>query len=278
MKKIVWIAAFSFISSCCQAQYGAFDSSATVKPFKIFDNLYYVGNNLVSAYLLKTEQGLVLIDALYSVDTAYTIVAARQLGFTEKSIRYVLCTHGHFDHCEGAGFVKRMTGATIGMTEPDWQMAEGKLKADYTSVNNKLSRDWVIHDGDSLRLGNTTIHFFQTPGHTPGVLSLRFPVYDGDKTYTAFIFGGVGLNFEGVARTEIYLQSVARIQQMSGIDVNVSNHPGPGKIFARANQLALRKAGDTHPFVDPAGFQAWLAALKQAAEQKLAEEKKKATN
>ncbi|MBV9988965.1 MAG: MBL fold metallo-hydrolase [Chitinophagaceae bacterium] len=276
MKKLRLIAALVLVAGYAQAQYGAADSAVIVRPFKIFDNLYYVGNSFVSAYLLRTDKGLVLIDALYGKDTAYTPAAARQLGFRDKDIRYILCTHGHYDHCEGAGFVQRMTGARIGMTAPDWDMAEGKIKAPYTSVNNKLTRDRVIRDGDSLQMGNTTIYFFETPGHTPGVLSMRFPVRDGNKTYTAFMFGGVGLNFDGVERTEMYLRSVDRIQKMAGIEVNISNHPGPGKIFERARQLANRKPGDPHPFVDAAAFQSWLNELKQGAEQKLAEEKKKA--
>ncbi len=121
------------------------------------------------------------------------------------------------------------------MTEPDWQMAEGSVKAEYTSVHPNMKRDWVIHDGDSLAIGKTTLHFFETPGHTPGVLSIAFPVRDGNKVYKAFMFGGVGLNFEGVARTEMYVKSVDRIMAMKGIDVNISNHPGPEKYLNAQN-------------------------------------------
>lgn len=278
MKKLICMLFCVGVFAVADAQYGSADSAASVPPFKIFDNLYYVGNSFVSAYLLRTDKGLVLIDALYGKDTAYPIVAARQLGFRDKDIKYILCTHAHYDHCEGAGFISRMTGAKIGMTAPDWDIATGEVKADYISVNNRMNRDWVIHDGDSLTLGNTTIHFYETPGHTPGVLSLRFPVRDGDRQYTAFMFGGVGLNFDGVARTEMYLNSVNRIQQLQGIDVNISNHPGSGEIFERERKLAVRKAGDPHPFVDPAAFRQWLQELKDAALLKLAEERKKIKN
>jgi metallo-beta-lactamase class B len=164
------------------------------------------------------------------------------------------------------------------MTEADWQMAEGKIKNEYASVNVHPARDWVIRDGDSLKLGNTTLQFYVTPGHTTGVLSIAFPVKEVNKTYNAFIFGGVGLNFSGVKQTEMYIQSVDRVLKMKNIQVNISNHPGPGKIFERAKLLNSRKPGDINPFVSPQDFQNWLKDLRVQAEKKLAEEKLKAGN
>ncbi|MBK5272905.1 MAG: MBL fold metallo-hydrolase, partial [Bacteroidia bacterium] len=196
MKKIVLL----FVSFCSiyfsiKAQYGAYyDSARTVKPFKIFDNLYYVGNQPVSSYLLTTSDGLILIDALYGKYPPQILEAVKELGFDPMKIKYILCTHGHFDHCEGAEQLKKVTHARIGMTEIDWQIAEGKIKNDYASVNTRMTRDWVINDGDSLKLGTTVIKFYVTPGHTMGVLSMAFPVRDGNNTYKAFTFGGVGLN------------------------------------------------------------------------------------
>jgi metallo-beta-lactamase class B len=260
------------------AQYGDMDKTKSVTPFKLFDNLYYAGNDIVSAWLLTTDKGIILIDALYGKDTAYIPEACKQLGLDVKQIKYILCTHGHFDHYEGAAYIQKLTGAHVGMTGPDWQIAEGKTDAPYKSVNSRIRKDWVIKDGDSLKLGNTVLYFYETPGHTPGVLSIAFPVQDRKDTYKAFMFGGVGLNFEGVARTEMYLKSVDHIMQMKGIQVNISNHPGPGKIFEREQILRTRVYPAQHPFVAPEEFQSWLAGLKKAAEAKLVEEKNKAIN
>jgi metallo-beta-lactamase class B len=278
MRKIaVFLLLFYFINlPVSHAQYGEYDSAKTVKPFKIFDNLYYVGIDVVSAYLLVTDNGIILIDALYGKYTDHIAEACKELGFDPKQIKYILCTHGHFDHCEGAGAIQRLTHARVGMTEPDWEMAEGKVNASYTSVTTRLKRDWVIRDGDSLTLGNTTLHFYQTPGHTQGVLSIAFPVREQANTYKAFMFGGVGLNFDGVDRTQLYLRSVDRMMQLPGIQVNISNHPAPGKIFEKEKLLLVRKPGEPNPFVAPEEFRAWLTELKKGAEQKLVEEKKKA--
>jgi len=282
MKKILLpIISFFVAFSTVSAQYGQYDNAKTVPPFKIFDNLYYVGIDWVSAYILQTDDGLVLIDALYRNYPAHILQSVKDLGFDPKQIKYILCSHGHYDHCEGADTLKKVTGARIGMTATDWQIAEWKIKNDYANVNTRLtrdSRDLVIRDGDSLQFGGTTIKFYITPGHTMGVLSMSFPVKDGSDTYKAFMLGGVGLNFEGVQQTEAYLQSMDRLMKMKDIQVSITNHPDPGKIFQRARLLQTRKPGEAHPFVAPEDFQNWLKELRSNAEKKLAQEKAKDTN
>ncbi len=282
MKKILLLTIGFFVAfSTVTAQYGQYDNATTVPPFKIFDNLYYVGIDWVSAYIIKTDDGLILIDALYRNYPAHILQSVKELGFDPKQIKYIICSHGHFDHCEGADTLKKVTGARIGMTETDWQIAEWKIKNDYANVNTRLTRDardLVISDGDSLQLGGTTIKFYITPGHTLGVLSMSFLVKDGSDTYKAFMLGGVGLNFEGVKQTEVYLQSMYRLLAMKDIQVSITNHPDPGKIFQRARRLQTRKPGEAHPFVAPEDFHNWLKELRANAEKKLVAEKAKNTN
>jgi metallo-beta-lactamase class B len=276
MKRMLLIlVVFMFFHSKSNGQYGQYDNAKTVPPFKIFDNLYYVGIDWVSSYLITTEDGLILIDALYRNYPAHILQSVKDLGFDPKQIKYIICTHGHYDHCEGADTLKKVTGARIAMTEVDWQIAEWKVKNDYANVNTRLTRDLVIRDGDSLKLGTTIIKFYITPGHTLGTLSLGFPVRDGSNTYNAFMLGGVGLNFEGVKQTETYLQSIDRIMKLNNVQVSITNHPDPGKIFQRARKLQTRQPGDPHPFVAPEDFQNWLKELKRNAEKKLEEEKAK---
>lgn len=256
------------------AQYGPdFDSVKTVAPFKMFDNLYYVGNDGTSAYLLTTSKGLILIDALYGRYTKDIIQYIRDLGFDPKNVKYILCTHGHFDHYEGADTLQKLTHAHIVMTEPDWQIAEGKEKNEYASKTVLLKRDLVVGDGESLTLGDTKISFYVTPGHTPGVLSMAFPVREGKTSYKAFMFSGVGLNFNGVEQTQKYIQSVDRLLAMKDVQVSITNHPAPGKIFERYTLLKQRRVGDPNPYVDPIAFRVWLIELRNAAEKKLEREK-----
>jgi metallo-beta-lactamase class B len=238
------------------------------EPFKIFDDLYYVGIDWVSAYLLVTDDGLVLIDSLYGDFVDPLVESIRELGFDPADVRYVLPTHGHYDHAGGAAAFQRRFGAKVGMTEKDWELSAGPV-SDPEWAFELPQRDLVLRDGDTLELGGKTIRFFVTPGHTEGVLSMRFPVRDGERTHDVFLFGGVGLNFEGADRYRTYLASVARIRGFEGIDVNLTNHPQGGRIFERAALLAQRGDGDTHPFVDPVGFASWLESLVAPAEARL---------
>lgn len=274
MKKIIFLSLLFYLSEFSSyAQYGEFDSAKSVAPFKLFDNLYYVGNDNASAYLLTTSDGLILIDALYGKYTQDIPQSIKMLGFDPKKIKYIFCTHGHFDHYEGADTLQKLTHARIGMTEPDWQIVEGKVQNQYASKRVHLKRDLVIADGDSLRLGNTTLFFYVTPGHTLGVLSIAFPVREGKNIHKAFLFGGVGLNFSGVEQTQLYLQSVNRLLRMKDVQVNITNHPSPGKIFERQTLLAERKEGEPNPYIDPISFRVWLIDLRNAAEKKLEMEK-----
>ena len=248
-----------------------------VEPFQIFDNLYYVGIEWVSSYLLVTTDGLILVGSLYGDFIDNVIDGVRAVGFDPSDLKYVLVTHGHFDHVGGAARFQETYGARVGMTEADWELAEQPPSDPRYEIDVPV-RDMVIADGDSLQLGDTEIRFYVTPGHTEGVLSMDFPVRDGGEEHRAFVFGGVGLNFEGVHRTNLYLDSVARIQRFAGeegnpIEVNITNHAGMGRVFERAEQLASRGASDPHPFVDPQGFVDWLAELQRNAEHKLVVER-----
>ena len=240
-----------------------------VAPFQVFDNLYYVGARTVSAWLLESDQGLILFDSLYGELTALAINSIRDLGFDPDDIRYLIVSHAHYDHVGGARRFQEEFGSVVMMTEADWNMvAEPAIDREYPKPIRHLSAS----DGSTLNLGRTRLRFFQTPGVTPGVLSTRFTVYDNGYPYDAFLFGGAGLNFSGSDRTELYISSVERIMQLEGIEVNIPNHPDVADVFERYEILQERQDGDPHPFVDPESWNAWLDLLLLGAQAKLERE------
>ena len=191
-----------------------------IAPFQVFDNLYYVGARWVSAWLLVSDQGLILFDALYGDLTDIAINGIRELGFNPDDIRYVIVSHAHYDHIGGARRFQEEFGSVVMMTEADWNMTtEPAVYQEYPTPIRHLS----VSDGSTLNLGRTRLRFMQTPGHTPGVLSTRFTVYDNGYPHEAFLFGGAGLNFSGVERTEIYINSIELLMQMENIEVNIPN-------------------------------------------------------
>ena len=244
-----------------------------IAPFQVFDNLYYVGARWVSAWLLVSDQGLILFDALYGDLTDIAINGIRELGFNPDDIRYVIVSHAHYDHIGGARRLQEEFGSVVMMTEADWNMTtEPAVYQEYPTPIRHLS----VSDGSTLNLGRTRLRFMQTPGHTPGVLSTRFTVYDNGYPHEAFLFGGAGLNFSGVERTEIYINSIERLMQMENIEVNIPNHPASGEIFERYEILQDRQDGDLHPFVDPESWDAWLDILMRNALGKLEREREAA--
>ena len=241
-----------------------------VAPFKVFDNLYYVGVKKISAWLLESDQGLILFDSLYGDLTGLAIESIRELGFDPDDIRYVIVSHAHRDHIGGARRLQEEFGSVVMMTEADWSIAaEPAIPEDYPKPIRHLSAS----DGSTLNLGRTRLRFFQTPGETPGVLSTRFTVYDNGYPHEAFLFGGADLNFAGIQQTELYINSVERLMQLEGIEVNIPNHPEFGEVFERYESLREREDGDFHPFVDPESWDAWLEILMLNAQAKLERER-----
>ena len=244
-----------------------------VKPFQIFDNVYYIGIDWVAAYLITTSEGLILIDALYGTWVPQLVNNIRSLGFDPADVKYVIATHGHFDHSGGAGFMQRQFGSKVVMAEEDWRLTEAKptFAQFYSPVP---ARDIVAVDGDVIQLGDTKIDLFKTPGHTEGVLTMRYSVKDGDDTHTAITLGGVGLNFSGIERTESYLASYDRLVRLQrGVAVSLPNHASMGRVFERAKALTERTPGAAHPFVNEAAFTADLGRFIGNAEEKLVDEK-----
>ena len=218
-------------------------------PAKVFDNLYYVGQSTVSAWAIKTSEGIILIDALFDYSVQPEIIEGlEKLGVDPSTIRYVIVTHGHFDHWGGAKLLKDR-GARIIMGAADWTLMEnGK-----GGKGEMPRRDIMVDKRQSLTLGDTTIDIVPTPGHTPATLSVIFPVKDGSKSHVAAIWGGTGLGarqdvqaFRNYADSSRMFMGVTREAK---VDIPLSNHPIVDQTFAKIALLQARKPGAPNPFV-----------------------------
>lgn len=234
-------------------------------PLKIFDNVYYVGVRNVSSYLVTTSAGLVLLDAT-NPDTGDLVMnSVRKAGFDPAAIKYIIVTHGHFDHFGGARPIQRVTGARIGMSAEDWKYV-GERRGE---------RDFVLEDNGTLTVGDTTFKFYLTPGHTPGSMSVEFQVRDRGKTYRAIEPGGLGLSF-GPEWNAVFLRSIQRLKDLGPWDVVFGNHPFlmPKDLEYDIEKALPPRAGAAHPaVVGPAGINEWFDEIikvvreKQAVEQ-----------
>ena len=252
-------------------------------PFKVFDNLYYVGPGYVSVWLLTTPQGDILFDTAQEPYVDHVIAGIKKY-VDPKDIKYIVLSHGHLDHFGGAARIQELTGARVVAIDQDWKMIEdvgSRPGRDGSPPPRVPKRDMVLKEGDTLVLGDQTLKFHQHPGHTPGVLSTQgITVYDGGKPYKAFVWGGSGYR-GGVTEATLALESAKRVAEIEGIDVNLQVHswlgrpyPGGG-VLERSQKLPSRKPGDPHPFVDPDAWTLWVRQSQEAAVKDLAAELRK---
>ena len=241
-------------------------------PGKAFDNLYFVGAKWVSSWAIKTSDGIILIDALNNADEAESQIVGglRKLGMDPAQIKYIIVTHAHGDHYGGVPFLVQKYHPRVVMSAADWTMTETQLEFTSPLWPAPPKRDMAVNDGDEVRLGDTTIKLYLTPGHTMGTLSPVFDVRDGNSTHRVMLWGGTGFNFgKDLPRLASYIDSTARMQSLATqqhIDVLISNHSG----FDNALQkLASIQAGSAqpNPFVmgTPAVERA-LTAMRECAE------------
>ena len=256
-----------------------------VEPFKVFDNLYYVGPGYVSVWLLTTPAGNILFDTAQEPYVDYVINNIRKVGVDPTSIKYIVLSHGHLDHFGGAAKIQEASGARVAAAEEDWKMIEqvGSRPSRSGGPPRVPRKDMVIREGDGLTLGGQTLTFHLTPGHTPGVVTTEgITVYDGGKPYKAIVWGGAGYR-GGLAEAEQSVQSATKIAQIQNVQVNLqihswaeeSGYPGGG-VLERGLLLKSRKPGDPHPFVDPTTFSQWVKRAQDSAAAAVQQEKQKA--
>jgi len=242
-----------------------------IAPFKVFDNLYYVGVGYVGSWLITTNQGLILIDTLEGAYKEHPLEGIRKLGFDPRDIKYVILTHYHLDHTAGAARIQELPGVRLAMGEADW---DALTRAPNPNNERLPRRDVALKDGDKITVGSTTITLHVLGGHTPATLGVDFTVYDAGKPYRAFMFGGAAPG-PGREAAEQFLASVNRIEQMQdGVQVRIVTHAWMDPDFwERVDKLASRRPGDPHPFVRPDVFRAWIAELKTTAATRVDEAK-----
>jgi metallo-beta-lactamase class B len=227
-------------------------SQVQIPPTRVFDNLIFLGYGRWNSWALTTSAGIILFDSLESDAEAqhYIIDGLTQLGLDPARIKYVVVMHGHGDHYGGAPLIHERFGARVLMSDTDWNLVANSIPPP-GAHSRKPARDLVIRDGQTLRLGDTSVRLYLTPGHTAGTVSAIFPVFDHGQRHVVAYWGGTAIP-QDAALLEQYVASIERfrvIARAAGVDVLVSNHPTNDLTLARLPQLAARKPGEPHPFV-----------------------------
>jgi metallo-beta-lactamase class B len=224
------------------------------EPAKVFDNLYFVGGKIHSAWALTTREGIILLDTIYPYNSEELIVGGmRKVGLDPKDIKYVVVSHAHQDHIGGAEMLQKRYGARVVMAGPDWSLVE-KYPNRFRTMAPK--RDIVATDGMKLTLGESTVNIWFTPGHTDGTISYTFQVLDRGRPVNVVYSGGTALVYEwhmvdwSVKNLQTYIDSqrhLAARAKESGATVLISNHSEFDNAYNKNRMLAGRGNGP-HPY------------------------------
>src|SRR5689334_15976532 len=141
------------------------------QPFRIVGNLYYVGTYDLACYLITTTKGNILINTGLASSTQQIKNNIEALGFKFPDIKILLTTQAHYDHVAAMAAIKKQTGAQMMVDEKDAAVLADGGSSDYAlgghgSSFQPVKADRLLHDGDTIQLGDMQLIMLHHPGHT----------------------------------------------------------------------------------------------------------------
>jgi len=235
--------------------------SAPTDPFRVADNLYYVGTAGISAWLITTPKGHIVIDGAMPTSAPLIQSSIRQLGFQPKDVKILLNTHAHFDHTGGLADLKRDTSARLLANPADRKALETGLYPGWEDMRGldfaPVKVDADLKDGQPVRLGDAVLTPRFTPGHSPGCTTWTFQAKDRGQPLNVLLYCSTsvaanrlvsrdrGPQYPGIV--EDYRRSFTLLKTLKA-DVYLAPH---AEQFGLEAKRARLKAGGANPFVDP---------------------------
>ena len=245
------------------------------KPFpahKVIGNVYFVGTANLGSYLITTTEGHILVNTDYETTVPQIRISVGELGFKFTDIKIILGSHAHGDHMEGDAMVKELTGARVMAMEQDVPA----LKR-ITPGGKPHPIDHVLHDGEEVKLGGSTLAAHLTPGHTKGCTTWSMKATEAGKTYDVVIVCSVGWNPGYILVnnkdypqiSDDYVRSFAILRKLP-CDIFLAAHGG---FYDLAGKYAKLGQGGPNPFLDHAGYLAYIDQKEKSFYAELARQK-----
>jgi metallo-beta-lactamase class B len=286
MSKLVLalLGAITFASSA-PAQQSENDrkSNQPVKPFRVIGNIYYVGANEVTSFLITGNAGHILLDGGFAETAPQIRQNLEALGFHLADVKILLNGQAHLDHAGGLASLKQLSGARLIASAADAELMARGGKGDFAFGDRltyePVKADRIVADGESISLGDTKMTAHMTPGHTKGCTTWTMSVDENSKTYQVVFLGGVtipGYKLVGNAQypniADDYARSFALLKRLP-CDVFLGAH---GSYFGLEKKLP--HLGETpNPFIDPEGYRRHTEERERAFHEQLDREKREAT-
>ena len=256
---------------------GRDDQTTAFPPHKIIGNIYYVGTKSLAAFLIVTPEGNILVNSTYERNVPTIQKSVEQLGFKFSDIKILLGSHAHGDHQEGDALVKELTGAQVVAMAEDVPALRAMKPG-----GKEHPIDRVLHDGESVTLGGTTLVAHLTPGHTRGCTTWTLKAQDNGKSYDVVIIGSYGVNpgFRLVNNPDVpgiadEFTRAFKVAHALPCDVPLGSHPAMYNLDEKYAKLAN---GGPNPFIDPAGYRLEVAIDEAMFRAVLAEQQKAAAS
>lgn len=227
-----------------------------VEPFEIMDGVYYVGNSQVSSHLIKTTQGLMLIDTTMPHQMGWLLTSIRKLGFEPSDVKVVIGSHYGIDHVGGHQYFQRYLGAQTWLGEADVAAARAALCVDGYSGGvdapnfPPFETDRGLRDGEVIDWGGRQLKVYSTPVSSPGAVTLEFELLDeAGQPHRAGILGGVAAR----GAKSSYEDKLRALKERN-IEVFLAVHPDQNDTLDKAARL--QQGTRPNPFIDPVGWNA----------------------
>lgn len=258
--------------------------NAPQRPFRIHGNTHYVGTHGLSAVLVTSGEGHVLLDGGLPESAALIMANIRALGFRIEDVKLILNSHAHFDHAGGLAELARASRAVVAASPASAPvLRRGTSGTDDPQYGVLLPFPPVpgvriIADGDTVRVGTLALTAHFTPGHTPGGTSWSWKSCDQGRCLD-FVYADsqtpVSAEEFLFTRSRTYpsvLDDFARgfaVLERLRCDVLLTPHPGASRLWERT---AARDSGTAQALVDPDACRRYAAAARQQLARRVASE------
>jgi len=251
-------------------------------PFRIYGNTWYVGTDGLSAILIETDAGLILLDGGLPQSAPLIVANIRALGFDPHDIKAILVSHPHFDHAGGVNALQRMTNARVytgsaGMTPltsghlapDDPQFVAGSDEGSFPPVRNVQA----IGDGESVTVGSVVVQAVYTPGHAAGSVTWTWQscalgsCYDIVYADSLTAVSAPGFSFATSGAAADLTASAGKIADLD-CDILLSPHP-----FFFGMYDKLERIDEGNPFISALGCTLYAEEMLGWLEQRLAAER-----
>jgi metallo-beta-lactamase class B len=238
-------------------------------PFRIAGNLYYVGSEELAAFLITTPQGNILINSNLTSSPAQIRQSVEKLGFRWSDTRILLISHAHSDHAAGSAAILKQTGAKYEVMDGDIPAIQSGGRSDFALGGDKqywyppAHVDRILHDGDTVSLGGTVLTAHKTAGHTKGTVTWTMDVTEAGKPLHVVIVGSPNvLSSYRLVNNKAYPQIADDFRHQFEVlkslpcDIFLGAH---ASYFGLKEKYARLQSGDKNAFLDPAGYQRFVA-------------------